>query len=144
MSVSRSMKIKLHFKSYSQGDVVIDAVTTGILQKRGKLIRIEYNSCEDMPKGKTSMILHDDDCERIKITRDGESPLIIDAENGTGLLSIGYNGCYTLKGTVEKVKTSIVHENESMFDVEISYIMNAGGMKNSIRQIIRVFELEEF
>lgn len=143
MEILKSRDVKVGLVSYSEGDKVIDTITKGSFSKRGGLIRIEYESAEDMPSGKTTVIISSEDNGKIKITRDGDSPLNISAEKGEGGLTIGYAGCYSISGTVNKVKTKILPPDESVFSVKISYVMNAGGMKNKIEQTMRVFELGE-
>lgn len=143
MNILKTIDVKVELVSFSEGDKVIDTVTKGSFSKRGGLVRIEYYPDDNMPNGKTAVIISSEDSGKIKITRDGDSPLNISAENGNGELIIGYVGCYSLRGTVSGVKTEILSLDNGVFSVKISYVMKAGGMKNKIEQTMRIFELEE-
>lgn len=136
--------VKIKLVSYSEGDKVIDTETIGSFSKRGSLIKLEYEPTGDMPEGRTSVILSTEDRGKIKITRSGQSPIYISAENGEGVLEFGYSG-YRITGKVDKVKTTILSDDtckakneDCIFSLKLDYVMNAGGVKNKIKQTMSV------
>lgn len=147
MNIVIGANVKVGVQSYSGGDKVVDVITKGSFSRRGELIRIEYLSMGDMPSGKTAVTINTKYTDRIKITRDGESPLCMDSVNGEGYIEIGYAGCYTIKGEVEGLKIKILSNSPTgsgkLFEALISYYMNSGGVRNKIEQALTVFELEE-
>ena len=147
MNILKGIDVNVHIKSCSGGEAVVDTVTKGVFSRRGGLVRIEYLPVEDMPKGNTVVIVNTECNDKLRITRDGESSLDICAEDGLGSIEVGYSGCYSIKGRVENVR-SCVNLNApvgsgDIFDLEISYIMKAGGMENKVELRIKVLESEE-
>ena len=97
----------------------------------------------EMPKGKTTVIIHSDDEGRLTVKRDGESPLSVMSEGGEGSIKIGYCG-YFLSGSVSDVSCCVLNcSGKSICAVEIKYLMDIGGSVNNIVQKLEVISSEE-
>ncbi len=138
MEFIKDMQVRIKLTCYSDDDKVIDTVTDGLFSKRGALLKIEYSGKGEMPKGNTSVVLHEDDGLRISVKRDGESPLTVVGENGEGSIRIGYGGYY-MSGVIDGISARISSCGSGhICRADIKYTMKIGNVTNRIRQIMEI------